>query len=277
MEDSQLNGIVEKTQDMEPSQNHDKKLSLGDVKEFNSVVDDGMSDAQQVKISEEDKESDEKSHQAEDSVALEAEKEDVKSVVEPLMSLPEAVAKSVEPDATIEVANKGVEDKTLPYPEEKVGKSSIANPDVGMNGIDGTTQAASDEKAKTAPTAADEYGSTPSDIADETPRGIEEKENGESPPKGVREAERTAVVASTGESSAIFDEEAVNNADALLLNQSADIPGVGSADGGDQDDKAKITERSENSPVISLTQRTLRPTSTSWRSCCGLLQVLRRS
>ncbi|XP_057955087.1 uncharacterized protein LOC131149051 [Malania oleifera] len=58
--------------------------------------------------------------------------------------------------------------------------------------------------------------------------------------------------------------------------QQADIPGVqNSNDGGEQSSESQIPESTEYQPIITVTPSTIQPSS--WRSCCGLFDVLRRS
>ncbi|XVF14505.1 hypothetical protein REPUB_Repub09cG0066300 [Reevesia pubescens] len=57
--------------------------------------------------------------------------------------------------------------------------------------------------------------------------------------------------------------------------QAANVPIVETRDAGELVNKPETSESTGNQPLISLTHRPAQPTS--WKSCCGLFEVLRRS
>ncbi|KAG2717582.1 hypothetical protein I3843_03G183400 [Carya illinoinensis] len=85
--------------------------------------------------------------------------------------------------------------------------------------------------------------------------------------EGIGETKLLSSDASVGEAS----KENVKN----LLQPLASAPVVERGSVVEEGNKTEIPESSGNPHVISLDQRTLQPTS--WRSCCGLFEVLRRS
>ncbi|KAK3183432.1 hypothetical protein Dsin_030718 [Dipteronia sinensis] len=110
------------------------------------------------------------------------------------------------------------------------------------------------------------------------------EENGEVPlpaaineekSKEIEETKFPVSIQNTGESSYTADKEYKQEVDKSLpaLANSGNVDNVTDAD--EIADKPEIFESNGNSPIISLNQRTVRPTS--WRSCCGLFDVLSRS
>lgn len=63
------------------------------------------------------------------------------------------------------------------------------------------------------------------------------------------------------------------NEETLLEKQT--VPSVETSNGNEADNESEIAGSIGNKPVISMTPRTLHPTS--WRGCCGLFDVLKRS
>ncbi|KAL9419993.1 hypothetical protein AB3S75_037708 [Citrus x aurantiifolia] len=69
-------------------------------------------------------------------------------------------------------------------------------------------------------------------------------------------------------------EESSATAD-LESKEKVDEPLKEAANAGSADNEPEIPASTENQPVTPLSQRSIQPTS--WRSCCGLLQILHRS
>ncbi|PRQ52067.1 hypothetical protein RchiOBHm_Chr2g0151471 [Rosa chinensis] len=86
---------------------------------------------------------------------------------------------------------------------------------------------------------------------------------------------------STGESSGadyMVTSESVDDDSSKQSKQSPEVPvspPVESIDAGEEYGKPEISETAENPSIVSVTRAPLQPTS--WRSCCGLFEVLRRS
>ncbi|XP_002520391.3 probable inactive protein kinase DDB_G0270444 [Ricinus communis] len=127
------------------------------------------------------------------------------------------------------------------------------------------------------PASEDKY-SLPGIAKDSVSKAIEEKvmsldENNEVPPaltdaisKGIEEVKVASLEEKSGEFSTIVDKEPVEIVD-NSLKPSANPTVIASKDG--------FPESTGNPHVISVSQRTIQPTS--WRSCCGLFEVLRGS
>lgn len=84
--------------------------------------------------------------------------------------------------------------------------------------------------------------------------------------KGIKEVEFPPLDGKTGESSTVTYIATNDNVNNKLQPSNAT---------DEQRNKAETPEIAGNPPIISVTSRTMRPTS--WRSCCGLFDVLRRS
>ncbi|XP_062009024.1 uncharacterized protein LOC133725689 [Rosa rugosa] len=83
---------------------------------------------------------------------------------------------------------------------------------------------------------------------------------------------------STGESSGADYKVTGESVDDDSSKQSPEVPvspPVESIDAGEEYGKREISETAENPSIVSVTRAPLQPTS--WRSCCGLFEVLRRS
>ncbi|KAK9284966.1 hypothetical protein L1049_024148 [Liquidambar formosana] len=78
----------------------------------------------------------------------------------------------------------------------------------------------------------------------------------------------------TGESSGIVDLASKENVE-TILQQPVDVPSVETTNSDEHTDESEIPESVLTKPIISLTPRALQPTS--WTSCCGLFDFLRRS
>ncbi|EOX93000.1 Uncharacterized protein TCM_001863 isoform 2 [Theobroma cacao] len=91
--------------------------------------------------------------------------------------------------------------------------------------------------------------------------------------QGITETEIPASDKSAGGSSGSPDLASKENVEDSL--QAANVPIVETRDVGELVNKPEIHESTGNKPIISLSHRPVEPTS--WKSCCGLFEVLRRS
>ncbi|XP_021274191.1 uncharacterized protein LOC110409235 [Herrania umbratica] len=91
--------------------------------------------------------------------------------------------------------------------------------------------------------------------------------------QGITETEIPASDESAGGSSGSPDLASKENVEDSL--QAANVPIVETRDVGELVNKPEIHESMGNKPIISLNHRPVEPTS--WKSCCGLFEVLRRS
>lgn len=97
--------------------------------------------------------------------------------------------------------------------------------------------------------------------------------------KGVEEVKLPVVEEiSTGESSGAAYKVPSESVEEDTLKASPEVPApppVESADAGEGYGKREIDASAGNPSIVSVTRNPLQPTS--WRSCCGLFEVLRRS
>ncbi|XP_075670829.1 uncharacterized protein LOC142640564 isoform X2 [Castanea sativa] len=92
--------------------------------------------------------------------------------------------------------------------------------------------------------------------------------------KGIEETELQASDVSVAEASTGVYESSKEDANDSL-QPLANAPAVDTSNAGEESKKTEIPESTGNPHIISVSQRPLQPTS--WRSCCGLFEVLRRS
>ncbi|XVF16815.1 hypothetical protein REPUB_Repub10bG0064800 [Reevesia pubescens] len=91
--------------------------------------------------------------------------------------------------------------------------------------------------------------------------------------QGIMETKTPASDNNAEGSSGSPDSASNKNAEDSL--QAANVSTVKTRDAGDLVNKAEVHESTGNQPIISLSRRPTQPTS--WKSCCGLFEVLRRS
>ncbi|KAM3746847.1 hypothetical protein ACB098_06G231500 [Castanea mollissima] len=92
--------------------------------------------------------------------------------------------------------------------------------------------------------------------------------------KGIEETELQASDVSVAEASTGVYESSKEEANDSL-QPLANAPAVDTSNAGEESKKTEIPESTGNPHIISVSQSPLQPTS--WRSCCGLFEVLRRS
>ncbi|KAM5580024.1 hypothetical protein ABKV19_009657 [Rosa sericea] len=182
----------------------------------------------------------------------EEEKQYVPSVDEtdgPSPVVEDVVLEETEEKTLTDLVSNGVEESTLPSLSE-----DITN--VVSRGIEETEVPCSDEKEEDVVPA----------VADAVSKGIEEIK--------LPVVEET----STGESSGAdykVTSESVDDDSSKPTPEVPVPPPVESTDAGEEYGKREISETAENPSIVSVTRAPLQPTS--WSSCCGLFDALRRS
>jgi hypothetical protein len=150
------------------------------------------------------------------------------------------------------------EEKVL-LSSEKTNGISLEVPNEELKVIEETKLQSSDETSGSAEAAKEIEETT-------LPTLEEEGRVPEVVPRGIEETKLLASDVSVAEVS----KENVNNS----LQPLANAPVVDTSYVGEEGNKTEIPESTGNPHIISMSQRTLQPTS--WRSCCGLFEVLRR-
>ncbi|XWS41066.1 hypothetical protein CRYUN_Cryun17cG0048500 [Craigia yunnanensis] len=166
----------------------------------------------------------------------------------------------------------GLEKETEQLSSAETTRNSALLTDVESKGIDKETKL---------PGLDETSGSTVA--ADVMSRGIEETTisclagNGGVPEaaaaQGIMETKIPASDNDAGGSSGSPDLASKENVEDSL--QAANVPIVETRDAGELVNKPEIHESTGNQPIISLSHSPVQPTS--WKSCCGLFEVLRRS
>ncbi|XP_050382816.1 altered inheritance of mitochondria protein 21-like [Argentina anserina] len=173
----------------------------------------------------------------------------VEETDEPSPVVEDIVSEEIEEKTLIDLVSNGVEESTLPSLSE-----DITN--VVSKGVDETEVPCSEEKDDEVVLA----------VADVVSKGIEEVQL-----PVVEEI-------STGESSGPDYKVTGENVDEDFLKPSPEVlapPPVESTDAGEGYADRDISETAEKPSIVSVTRAPLQPTS--WRSCCGLFEALRRS
>ncbi|KAF2290614.1 hypothetical protein GH714_014703 [Hevea brasiliensis] len=251
-------GVAKEFEELKPEVESVREIVVdGNSESFKETHDVLSSDSSNSP--EEEAEAKDQSLSAKDSGTLEEEvKKDVTDIIiesaESIVPLPQvlssttetSIEKSQEPEVT-EVEQKEIEVKIFPSSNETNEKTTLDETDGGVSEVvsDGSKETrlpSSDDKRDLSAIATDTVS------------------------EGVEEAKVIALEENTGEPSGFVDKESEENTDdSLKPSNNATI--VGSSDG--------FPESKGNPHVTSLSQRTLQ--RTSWRSCCGLFEVLRRS
>lgn len=291
MEESS-NGELEEIQKLK-SQEEDKKVVVEEsgegkaeaesVREVvvngnsESVNDDRDGEAEPVEIS----------PQVVDSVELQEEKTVIDSVVDPIeteVSLAEELTEDVEVAVEISETPDGVAGS-----ESKESEVNISQSLEESNGVsaDETNDLSKAIKEETLPSSNESNG-----VSQVVTEVVSEKigeiilppfeENGEVPPaisdvvsKKTEETKLPVLEQNTEKSSNAAYSESRGKVDEP--NQTmADLDSVvDTSNPCESVNKPEIPGSTGNPPIISLSRRNFRPTS--WRSCCGLLDILRRS
>ncbi|ONI17658.1 hypothetical protein PRUPE_3G172400 [Prunus persica] len=148
--------------------------------------------------------------------------------------------------AITDLVSEQIEEKTLTYLDESNGVS-LAETDLVSKEVEEPALPSLSEHDEPAPVITDVEEK--SEVVDVVSKGIEE---------------------TIGESSS---ENVVDGSSKPSPDQVP--PPLESADAGEEYGKPVIPESTGNPPIVSVTGRPLQPTS--WKSCCGLFEVLHRS
>ncbi|KAM3699027.1 hypothetical protein ACJW31_06G230400 [Castanea mollissima] len=258
------NGKLEETQKVEPKAEYNEVAieDVGEVKAVDESVTEILIDENSESVDQTysnfDKE-EEKSSEVVDSENYEEEEKVVShSVADYVVPIVEELDENL-----VGLESKENEEK-IPLSLEKSNGISPVKENEEVKEIEETKLPSSDEndgsyevaKETTLP-ALEEDGKVPEVVQ----KGIEETE--------LQASDVSVADASTGvyESS----KEEANDS----LQPLANAPAVDTSNAGEESKKTEIPESTGNPHIISVSQRPLQPTS--WRSCCGLFEVLRRS
>ncbi|KAJ0110405.1 hypothetical protein Patl1_01469 [Pistacia atlantica] len=294
MEESS-NGKLEEIQKVE-SQEEDKKVVVEESREVKVEAEslreivvngnsesangdrDGDDSSSQSSSSDEEAETVENSPQVVDSGELEEEKTVINSVVDPIepeVSLAEELTEDVEVAVEILDAHDDVAESESKEIEVNISQSLDESNGVSTDETNDMSKAIEEETLH----SSDENNGASQVVTEIVSEMIGEiilpssEENGEVPPadvvsNAIEETKLPVLEQNAKESPSTVDEP----------NQT--MANVGNVD--DTSNPGELANKPEtipgstgNPPIISLTQRNFRPTS--WRSCCGLLDVLRRS
>lgn len=175
---------------------------------------------------------------------LEAVKEEEEKVLASVNGTDESSA------AMTDLVSEQIEEKTLTYVDESNGVS-LAETDLVSKEVEEPALPSLSEHDEPAPVITDVEEK--SEVVDVVSKGIEE---------------------TIGESSYKASSENVVGGSSKPSPDQVPPP-VESADAGEEYGKPEIPESTGNPSIVSVTGRPLQPTS--WKSCCGLFQVLHRS
>lgn len=269
-----LDGKLEETQKVEL-----KDVVTQDVESMreifvdgNSVSVDGVYSGLKSSSFDREEAADEKSSEVVDSGKLEEEK-----------GVSDSVTEYAEPVVSLYHFNQGIEELV----ENSIGLESMEKeekPSLSSEKTNGISYVVAKEEVKeieeTNFVSSDEINGSPEVLKNILSKGFEETtlltvdENGGVPvvvtdvvSKGIEETELLASDASVGEPS----KESVNDS----LQPLDDAPAVDTSNAGEEGNKTEIPQSTGNPHILSVSRRTMQPTS--WRSCCGLFEVLRRS
>ncbi|XWS44471.1 hypothetical protein CRYUN_Cryun15aG0047600 [Craigia yunnanensis] len=272
---------------------------------------DGEDSSSSNSSSDEEAEPEETNSQVENSENIEEEKVVSDSVVEsvelePGVSLTEELSQDTEPSVeksgdsdVAELDGKETQENISPSLDDTNADSPILT-DLLINGLkEETEQLSSSENTGDSAILTDveskgiDEETTPPGLgetngsmvaADAVSRGIEETtisclaENGGVPTaaavaQGITETKIAASQNNAGVSSCSPDLASKENVEDSL--RAANVPIIETRDAGELVNKPEIRERTGNQPIIYLSHHPMQPTS--WKSCCGLFEVLRRS
>uniref|UniRef100_A0A6M2F8X1 Uncharacterized protein n=1 Tax=Populus davidiana TaxID=266767 RepID=A0A6M2F8X1_9ROSI len=230
-------------------------------------LDESISSLDGSNGSNEEAEAKEKNAQVEEAGILEVEEKEVVdtalgstefvvSVVEKLTETIEASVEKLENSDVVEEEVKEIKEKvSVPLNETDVIPPAVTDqtdgelPEVVLNATDGSfpavTEVVSEKVEEKVLQSHEESNAAPPALTDAESKGSEE----------VKQA---ALEENIGESSINVDRETVESVESTTA--------VGSSDA--------FPETTRTPPIISLRQRSLRP---SWKSCCGLFEALRPS
>ncbi|KAF8010578.1 hypothetical protein BT93_J1270 [Corymbia citriodora subsp. variegata] len=247
---------------------YNHKVDVQSLREA-SAVDGNLGKATETQREKEEKDSSSSSSSSsDDEEDDDGEKDKKEEKIVPLVDVEESVAAQSDAAVSVEHVVKG--DEAATEVPEKVDAAAMERKeeteaeiqsDETANGIVLTAGA---EEA--APVAVDE-----SDVVVPVVAGVDERVEEELVLAEVEENERDSVPAAAD---AAPKEHGV---DSSLAQPPADAPAI--SEGGvaaeHDTDEGEIPESTGSPPIISVSRRTVPPTS--WRSCCGLFDVLRRS
>lgn len=194
-----------------------------------------------------------------------------------------------EEEKAVEVSDVDLVNQDVPQSEEfndgeeeasavqtkDVTELKTEGPEEVSNETSGVSEEVSNEKSK----INEEAALLPSDgndaMTEVVSKVIEEvklpssEDNGEAPGSvGITEEESKQ---NSGESAYAVDVESKEKVEELASSSNVEE----TTDASEIANRPEISENNGNQPIISLNQRTVQPTS--WRSCCGIFEVLRRS
>ncbi|KAB9080311.1 hypothetical protein FH972_026955 [Carpinus fangiana] len=214
----------------------------------------------------------EKSSEVVESGKLEEEEEE-KEVTAPLYHFNQGLEELVENSIGLELKEK---EEKAPLSSDKTNGISSVVANEELKGIEETNFRSSDE-----------INGSPEISENTVSRGIEETtlptvdENSEVPvvvtdvvSRGIEETKLLASDASVGGPSGGVDGASKENV-SDSLQKLDDAPAVDTSNAGEEGNKTEFPESTGNPHIISVSRRSVQPTS--WRSCCGLFEVLRRS
>ncbi|KAK4577936.1 hypothetical protein RGQ29_028182 [Quercus rubra] len=276
------NGKFEETQKVEPQAEYNE-VAIEDVGEVKAVVesvreiliDENSESVDQsydggdsgLRTSTFDKE--EKSSEVVDSGKYEEEEKEVShsvaDYVEPIVSLSKDFSQGVEePVENLTGLESKENEEKVPLSLEKSNGISPVKANEEVKGIE--------ETKLPSPDAND--GSY--EVAKETTL-LASGEDGKVPEVVQKEIEETELLASdvsVAEASTGVYESSKEEANDSL-QPLANAPAVDTSNAGEESNKTEIPESTGNPHIISVSQRPLQPSS--WKSCCGIFEVLRRS
>ncbi|PQM37172.1 hypothetical protein Pyn_39928 [Prunus yedoensis var. nudiflora] len=160
--------------------------------------------------------------------------------------------------AITDLVSEQIEEKTLTYLDESNGVS-LAETDLVSKEVEEPALPSLSEHDEPAPVITDVEEK--SEVVDVVSNGIEETK--------IPVLEETI-----GESSYKASRENVDDGSSKRSPDQVPPP-IESADAGEEYGKPEIPESTGNPSIVSVTGRPLQPTS--WKSCCGLFEVLHRS
>ncbi|XP_030932093.1 uncharacterized protein LOC115957890 [Quercus lobata] len=276
------NGKFEETQKVEPQAEY-IEVAIEDVGEVKAVdesvkeilIDENSESVDQsydggdsgLRTSNFDKE--EKSSEVVDSGKYEEEKKEVShsvaDYVKPIVSLSMDFSQGVEePVENLTGLESKENEEKVPLSLEKSNGISPVKANEEVKGIEETKLPSPDEND----------GSY--EVAKETtlPALGEDGKVPEVVQKEIEETELLASDVSVAEASTGVYESSKEEANDSL-QPLANAPAVDTSNVGEECNKTEIPESTGNPHIISVSQRPLQPTS--WKSCCGIFEVLRRS
>ncbi|KAH7533742.1 uncharacterized protein LOC107416273 [Ziziphus jujuba] len=284
MEESS-NGKLEETQKVDLQEEEGKKASVEDVGDSNPVGESGgvidivdiseFQNKRDVKIEDFSESVDETLGAKDSSSSTSSSDEEKETAVESTQMLDseqleeaKKILESIEPPADSETIERN--EKSFPSLDEPSGESSPFVSDLPSKEIDGKTLQNS-EKSNGFPAVVTDLASHSSFENENESKSVVEtsvvamgiEETGLTSPD-EKKVDDTVVT----ESTAREENSGQSSAQVVECKPSSD-------NGGEVCDKPETSESTVNPTFVPVSRRSLEPTS--WRGCCGLFEVLRRS